>query len=143
MGAIKAKPIRDVIATCVASAWSPTVCYIGDPLTYPENSYAFPYAFIQTDSVTKVPGSVQSWRARYEFTIIGRFAMPSTGTVEDAKETKANALYDAMINSSLPFSGVCDLHNISSVSFQTLGERDEQAFEVTVTFYAEREEPRF
>jgi hypothetical protein len=142
MSTFVAKTIRGVIQTRILSAWpTVTAIYPGPPEEYPENTHALPMAFIITNSVEKVPSAIRSWRGRYSFTIIGRFAMPSSGVYQDAQEDRANELYAAMITGS-QFGTIGDLHDITGVSYTLLSAREEKAYEVTIDFYCESEQSR-
>lgn len=142
MGVFVASDIRSVIQARILTAWpTVTAIYPGPPEDYPENTHALPMAFIITNPVEKVGAAIRSWRGRYSFTIIGRFAMPASGIYQDAQEDRANELYDAMITGS-QFGSVGDLHDITGVSYQLLSAREEKAYEVTIDFYCESEQPR-
>lgn len=127
--------VRTALRTSIRTAWSVTRIFDDEPKTIAAASH-LPRAFIFLQDTEITTGQGQSGMGQVEvpltYEITGQFAYPASGSLEEAKVSKANLLL-AQLTASASFGG--GRRDVVAVRFEkTPTEKLEEAYTVTIVF---------
>lgn len=126
-----AKAIRAQIDTDIKTAWP-------DILSIEENNprlpnLKVPYAVRKLASVDMAFNGGVTKKHTLSYQILGRFPWPTTGTYEDAKLDRGQALMD-LLEANSTYANVGLLPIVSSLDFAEVDSLTEHAYEVLIVF---------